>query len=106
MTTRDDIKEWFKRGVKDKSHPTHLLVVCDTFEHDDYPVYVKPDEDVHEKAGKYNGTNMQVLMEVYHLGMDMETQLAEHRSFNYDLPSSSMPAKKSTTKSKKTTKPS
>lgn len=105
MTTHDDIKEWFKRGLKDKSHPTHFLVVCDTFDHDDYPVFVKPDEDVHEIASKYNGTNMQVLMEVYHLGMDMETQLAEHRSFNYDIPATK-DTKKPTVKTKKTTKPS
>lgn len=30
-TTIEEIKEWIKRGKKEKA--THLIVVCDTFEY-------------------------------------------------------------------------
>jgi hypothetical protein len=84
MTTHSDIREWLERGKKDKRKPTHMLVVCDTFDHEDYPVYVYPDEDVYKRSEGYrNGENMQRLMEVYKYSMDLETQLNQHRSFNY-----------------------
>ena len=37
-TTQMDIKNWFDQGVKDGA--TYLIVVCDTFDHSDYPAYV------------------------------------------------------------------
>ena len=61
-----------------------MIVVCDTFSYDDYPVYVEPTEDVRKKAAKFNGPNMQRVMEVYSLSMDMETQMLETRAFHYD----------------------
>jgi hypothetical protein len=82
-TTQDDIRRWLKDAKKEGA--THLLVVCDTFDHGDYPVSVKPGEDPRKVAGKYaRGENMQRLMEVYALHLDWEAQLAEHRSFHYE----------------------
>lgn len=83
-TSRNEIREWFERGVRDGA--THMIVVCDTFDYEDYPVYVSPGENPNTKAGQYRGQNMQSVMEVYALHLDMETQLAEHRSFNYEMP--------------------
>jgi hypothetical protein len=60
-----------------------MIVVCDTFDYEDYPVYVKPGEDVHKIASGYDRVNMQKVMEVYNLSMDRETQLNQHRAFNY-----------------------
>lgn len=79
--TRQDIQEWFELGVKQNS--THLIVVCDTFDHDDYPVYISADQDVKTIESNYNGKNMQRVMEVYNLKLPMNNQLNEHRSFNY-----------------------
>jgi hypothetical protein len=79
--SRQDIRNWFDRGVKQGS--THLIVVCDTFDYDDYPVFVSKDENVREKALTFNGGNMQRVIEVYNLSMDRDIQMAEHRSFNY-----------------------
>lgn len=79
-TSQDDICRWLKRADK---AATHMLVVCDTFDWSDYPVYIMPDQDIRAEADKRNGPNMTKLMEVYNLSMDLETQLAEHRSFNY-----------------------
>lgn len=58
-------------------------MVCDTFDYEDYPVEVKPDEDVRKVEAQYNGPNMQKVMEVYNLSMDMDKQLGQFRSFNY-----------------------
>lgn len=65
---------------------THLVVVCDTFDHEDYPVYVKLGENVRDVVTKYNGPNMQRVMEVYDLTESEKTlaeQQREHRSHNY-----------------------
>ncbi|MGV8130482.1 MAG: hypothetical protein ACP5N7_00085 [Candidatus Pacearchaeota archaeon] len=75
------ISEWFDKGIK--LGATHMIVVCDTFSHDDYPVYVKPDEDVREIEKKYQYKNMQMVMEVYNLSDDKEKQMKQHRCFNY-----------------------
>jgi CMP-N-acetylneuraminic acid synthetase len=80
MTTKDDIRQWFKRATK--SH-THMLVVCDTFDHEDYPVFVNKDQQVRSVYDEYNDKNMQRVMEVYNLGLPLEPQLNEMRAFNF-----------------------
>jgi len=82
MTTKEDIRGWLKRAKKEKA--THMLVVCDSFDYEDYPVFVMKGEDVHEVIKeKCRSDNMQRLMEVYNLSKDLEKQLNEQRSFNY-----------------------
>lgn len=81
MTTTQDIEEWFKQGVKRKA--THMVIVCDSFSYEDYPVYVSEGEDVKKVLRDYNQKEMQRVMEVYNLKMSMAEQLREHRSFNY-----------------------
>lgn len=80
-TTPEDLITWFKHGVEEKA--THMIVVCDTFSYEDYPVYVKIDEDPREKARDYNGKNMQKVMEVYNLNQPMDAQISGERVFNY-----------------------
>jgi len=60
--TTEDIKRWreYAKGLG----ATHIISVCDTFDHDDYPVYVMPNEDVSVRAAKYNGQNMQRINEI------------------------------------------
>lgn len=67
-----DIADWFERGKKEGA--THLIVVCDTFDHDDYPTWVHPGQDFWEKYDHYNGKNMQRVMEVYDLRMSWTKQ--------------------------------
>lgn len=80
-----DLIRWFKEGKEQKA--THMIVVCDTFDWDDYPVYVKPDENVQEvgkKYGLHGEVNMQRVTEVYDLSKDMEGQMKPgSRVFNY-----------------------
>ena len=104
LTTPEMIREWFNRGIE--LGATHLIVACDTFDYEDYPVYVKlvpkqePEspEDSHEQVRLVhdvrklvsedfsNGTNMQKAMEVYKLSDPMEEQIAvayPDRNFRY-----------------------
>ena len=77
MTTKQDISEWFDQGAK--TGATHMLVVCDTFDHDDYPVFAKSDADC-VALYKYPG-EMQRVMEVYDLKADKNAQLNTPRCF-------------------------
>ena len=79
-TTQESIRAWFLQGKQKEA--THMIVVCDTLDYEDYPVYVSKDENVEAKAKTNHGTNMQKVMEVYDLRMDMEMQLNEFRAFH------------------------
>lgn len=81
-TSREIIRAWYEYG--EQKNATHMIVVCDTFDHEDYPTYVMPDEDVRAKYAEYDGPNMQRVMEVYSYKLDKEMQLAEHRSYHFD----------------------
>lgn len=75
----NEIKTMVERGIgKDYSH---VIIVCDTFDHEDYPVYVKDDENIYSIIDEYN-KNMQKVMEVYNYNMDIEKQLNEDRTYN------------------------
>lgn len=73
MTTKSLIIEWLDEA-KEKG-ATHLIIMCDTFSYDDYPVYVMPDQFSREEAEKRDGKNMQQLMEVYNLSMNWSEQI-------------------------------
>lgn len=88
-TSKADIREWLKRGKKEGA--THMVVVCDTYDHTDYPVFVKTAEDAKKRADAPG--EMQRVMEVYALHLDWETQLAEHRAFHFDPPSTAYQTK-------------
>jgi hypothetical protein len=79
--TRQDIDRWFEAGLL--SEATHMIVVCDTYDYENYPVYVNKGENVEEKAKEFEGKNMQSIDEVYNLSMDKNKQLNERRSSHY-----------------------
>ena len=82
VATASNIRGWFKRGVAEGA--THLIVACDTFDDwDNYPVFVMPDQDVHDEEKEVKDVGMQKIDEVYKLDDDMEEQMAEHRCFRY-----------------------
>ncbi len=80
--SREDIRRWFIDGKTQGA--THMIVVCDTFDHEDYPVYVKPGEDVRKKTLECSEAEFSWVMEVYSLNQDMESQLNERRAFHFD----------------------
>ena len=74
--TRQDIDEWFDRGVSKGAR--HMLVVCDTFDYDDYPVFTTTDDEclhLYKNPGE-----MQRVMEVYDLRAKKDEQMNEHRA--------------------------
>jgi hypothetical protein len=81
--TKQDLTSWFDEGVKQGA--THMIVACDTFDYDDYPVYVRPDEDVRKREETIRNSSMQRVMEVYKLDpAQRDAQLSEQRAFHYD----------------------
>ena len=72
-TTVELLKEWFDRGKAKKAD--YMIVVCDTFSHEDYPVFVSR-ENFWEKHDSYSyGKNMQIVMGIYNLNDDKTFQL-------------------------------
>lgn len=80
-TTKEEIRNWLHRAKSNGA--THVIVVCDTFDHEDYPVEVKPGEDVRKMHNDYSKKDMQRIMEVYNLSMDFDMQLNQKRSYNF-----------------------
>jgi hypothetical protein len=62
--TYEGFENWKKRGKE--MGATHLISVCDTWDYDDYPVFVMPDDNVDEVASKYC-SNMQRVNEIVEL---------------------------------------
>jgi hypothetical protein len=84
--TKADLVRWVKEAAK-KKNVTHVVIVCDTFDYEDYPVEVLKGQDVREVAKANNGPNMTRLMEVYSLTgkHTLDEQFAQAgRVFNYD----------------------
>ena len=78
MTTKSDIRGWLARRVPEH---THMLVVTDTFDYTDYPVFCKGNVD--DKIKEYQDyQRMSKVTEVYNLNMDIEKQLNEYRAWN------------------------
>lgn len=89
-TSKDEIRQWLLQAKNDGA--THVIIVCDKWDFQDFPVQVKPDQDVHEVEDKYRqDPDTHKVMEVYHLGMSIEDQLAEGRAFNYEIPGQEKP---------------
>jgi hypothetical protein len=59
-----------------------MLVVCDTFDYEDYPVFVTPGADCNAILRHYQCADMQRVMEVYDLNMEIGAQLAERRAWH------------------------
>lgn len=80
--TRSDISGWFDQGVRAMN--THMIVVCDTYDYEDYPVYFNGTAvEARDKVAKLNSESMQRVMEVYNLSMARDPQLNQNRAFNY-----------------------
>lgn len=77
-TTKELISNWLQRATKEDSH---MLVVFDTFDYEDYPIFVNKNEDVNNKIKHYS-ENMQQVVEVYNLSIDLESQLEANKVWN------------------------
>ena len=84
MVTKKEIAEWFDASKKSGSR--YLIIVCDSFSYEDYPVAVAPEDDVNERIKQIRRSPMQRIMEVYDLEMDRTEQLRAARVFNFPKP--------------------
>ena len=82
-TSKDKIRDWLKQAKQ--MGATHTIIVCDTFDHSDYPIFVMVDQDVRKIAEEHDGPNMTRLMEVYLMEMDLEAQLREPVAMHFSL---------------------
>ena len=76
--SREDIAGWLRAAKA--SGASHMLVICDTFDHSDYPVNAVTPEDA---LARYDAPGeMQRVMEVYDMGLGIEAQLSERRALH------------------------
>lgn len=79
-TTREDIRAWLEHGKAEGA--TFMIVATDTFDYDDYPVYVMKNTDVKKEIERLRAEPMTKVMEVYSYGRDLEEQIAADRVWN------------------------
>lgn len=76
-TTKEEIRQWLEEGKTIGA--THVIVVCDTCDWEDYPVFVSSNQNVNKVIPAYK-KDMQKVMEVYRLDQDIEKQLSQYRA--------------------------
>ena len=77
MKNKSKIQTWFEEGLKEKK--THMVVVTDTLDHDDYPFYTN---DPQGAVDRLQAGPMLKVMEVYDLRGDMSEQLNQARCWS------------------------
>ena len=76
----DEIRIWLQNGIRKGA--THCLIIHDSWNFNDYPVYVMPNQDVRAIASQYLYSNESIL-EVYNLSLDIEQQINDVRTVNF-----------------------
>lgn len=79
--TREDISEWFDRALNNKD--AFMIVVCDSYDYGDYPVFVDKEENFEAKYREMQNAAMQQIMEVYDISKPKEEQLSLTRCWNF-----------------------
>ena len=74
--TLEDVTGWFDYGVR--THARYLIVLCDTYDWTDYPVYCADQKEAVNRI-KSPGS-MQKVMECYDLQADKVSQLRATRT--------------------------
>ena len=78
-----ELRSWLEPVFEPDSDITHMIVKCDTYEHEGccYPVYVGTTEDARVKAAQ----NRDRTIEVYSRNVSKEAQLKPHQFvMNFD----------------------
>ena len=79
-TTKSEIRNWIESAKEENAK--YMIVACDGFDHDDYPIFCDSVDQCREKHAEHNGKNMQTIMEVYDLSLPIEEQLNEFRAMH------------------------
>jgi hypothetical protein len=76
---QEDIREWLN-NAKEIDGARYLLVACDTYDYEDYPIIF---ENIEELKNRFqNPHSMEKFMECYDLKLDLESQLKDYRCWN------------------------
>jgi len=80
--TKSNLIKWFQKGVR--NNQSHMIVVCDTYNYDDRPIYTNSLEEFKEEYKKVISSHgNETIMEVYDLKVDIDFQINEDRAFHY-----------------------
>jgi len=60
----ETLKEWIEEGIKNKNK--YLIVVCDTFDQEEYPIFCKDDKEFSFQKEEHN-KNMQRVVTIINL---------------------------------------
>ncbi len=60
--TQEEFDHWVAHAKKIGA--THIISVCDTFDYEDYPVYVMPNQKLEEIRQKFERASMQRINEI------------------------------------------
>ena len=67
--TRQDVDKWIKRAIEKECK--FIISVCDTFDYEDYPIYIKTEPELIEKYEEYKyNKNMQRINEIIKINDD------------------------------------
>jgi hypothetical protein len=79
--SRDDISGWFDEAKKRGS--AFLIVACDRFDYENFPVFVEKPEDFWVQFKLHSGPNtMQSVDEVYDISLPKDEQMNEFRAWH------------------------
>lgn len=74
----DEIKEAFEAG--NTGQYSHMLVACDSFDYENYPIYVPRGQD----PKSHRPSNGDSVDEAYSYDLSLDYQLREHRALHWD----------------------
>ena len=80
MLSLSDLKDMLSWGQKNAK--THMLVICDRVEDEDYLDFAISDEEVQKKVDELANEGCSVT-EVYDLNIDFDVQLTQPYTMNY-----------------------
>ena len=75
-----EIKNWLDEANKNKA--THLIITVDTFDYENYPVYVTSNKNIQKEIKRIESSSMQSIDEVYNMSLSIDKQLSEHRAYH------------------------
>ena len=81
MTSKKTIGRWLIQG-REKGIYSHMLVLTDTFDYTDYPIYCENRKAVENEIEFANTKELTKIMEVYNYSLSLKKQLDEHRVWN------------------------
>ena len=78
--TLQEIKGWIEEAYKRDA--THLIIAVDTYDYENYPVYVTANEKIQKEIEHIDNADLQNIDEVYNMSMNIDKQLSERRAYN------------------------